>query len=54
MAYKLKLWTPNEKIIELDEVFETLQEADDRLDAIMFESAEYNGKEIAFGKGERI
>ena len=44
MAYKLKLWTPNEKVIELDEVFETHEEADDCL----------NGKEIAFGKGERI
>ena len=54
MAYKLTLWTPDEKVIVLDEVFETHEDADNRLDAIMSEGAEYNGKEIAFGKVERI
>ena len=54
MAYKLTLHIPDEKVIVLDEVFETHQDVADRLDAIMSESAEYNCKEIDFGKVERI
>ena len=54
MAYKLTLHIPDEKVIVLDEVFETHQDVADRLDAIMSEVAEYSGKEIAFGKVEII
>ncbi|MBO6017610.1 MAG: hypothetical protein J6Z15_03905 [Oscillospiraceae bacterium] len=54
MAYKLTLWTTDEKVIELDEVFETREDADNRLEGIMEAGAEYNGKAIAFGKSERI
>ena len=53
-AYKLTLWTTDEQVIVLDEVFETREDADNRLEGIMSEGAEYNGKEIAFGKSERI
>ena len=54
MAYKLTLWTTDEEVIVLDEVFATHEDADNRLEAIMSEGAEYNGKEIAFGKTERL
>ena len=54
MAYKLTLRIPDERVIVLDDVFETHQDVADRLDAIMSEVAEYSGKEIAFGKVERI
>ena len=54
MAYKLTLRIPDERVIVLDDVFETHQDVVDRLDAIMSEVAEYSGKEIAFGKVERI
>ena len=54
MAYKLTLRIPDERVVVLDEVFETHQDVADRLDAIMSEVAEYSGKEIAFGKVERI
>ena len=54
MAYKLTLWTTDEQVIVLDEVFETREDADNRLEGIMSAGAEYNGKEIAFGKTERL